>query len=231
MIKQYRLRSIYCSLVALCLFGFAFTTEGRCEVITIRFSGTVTSILARPEFRGIDFPEVGDSFTGFYRFESTAPDIWPSTEIGLFEVKSLNARIGNLQVEGWDNTEQLYNTIATFRDSYFVHSEPLEIPSHPELAAQIRGINFFSLTVSKNDLFADPNTLPLFPPLLNSELQRHLVLELGNKAVPGPPGITDARIVATLDSLTRVPEPSSLPLLGLAWMFLLRELTRTRRPL
>jgi hypothetical protein len=193
------------ALVSLWFPGYA-----RGELVTVKFSGTVTSVSVHPLFQSYDFPDVGDSFTGYYRFDSTTQDSASLSDRGSFRTSSsqpaIGVTIGDFQFEG------TANQILTFQNQYSVadYIPSIELTSHPELA-QILGRKNFTLTVKKENLYSDPNILPLSPPSLDQALERFLRMAM-SRPLPGPG--EDVIIQASLDSLTVVPEPSTLPLSG-----------------
>jgi hypothetical protein len=201
------------------LLVFAANAHG--ELITVRFAGTVTgvSVQNRPELQGFDFPQVGDPFVGFYRFESTAQDTAASPSQGSFHTtlqeNAVVASIGNLHFEG------VSTSIVTFQDQYEVgdHLPKIELTSDPVLG-QLLNVNHFSLVVEKDNLYSDPNLLPLSPPSLDGVLQSYLrMISYNINDPPGPlqPWVT---IVASLDYLAIVPEPATPLLFGFACIFL-----------
>ncbi|MEX2093027.1 MAG: PEP-CTERM sorting domain-containing protein [Pirellulales bacterium] len=216
------------ALVGAILLALPFAAEARGELITFKFDGTVTSVSvsvqSQHQLDGVDFPNVGDPFTGFYRFDSTAQDIVPQSDEGVFVTTlsdtAIGVQIGDFQFEGPDSV------VSAFQNGYGVgHLESLKLTSNPAVA-QILPVNRFNLSVGKDNLFLDPNTLPLSPPSLDGAFQRKLFL-----GMDPPEGFTPpfhwVLIVASLDSLAVVPEPSSLLLFGFALVSLLK--IRSRR--
>jgi hypothetical protein len=218
------------AIVGALLLTLPFAAAARGKLITVQFAGTVTSVFVenRPQLQGVDFPDVGDSFTGFYKFDSTAQDLWADSDVGVFLTTlsdtAVGVMIGDIQFEG------SANTINTLHNYYWVGDyNGMELTSNPALAEILErfGPNRFYLAVRKDNLFSDPNTLPLSPPSLDGALQRELVMVMG-QLLPPLPGIDGfVKIVASLDSLTVVPEPSSVLLLGFALTLSLK--TRNRR--
>jgi hypothetical protein len=209
------------------LWTLLLTAESRGELITFQFSGTVTGISIddfRPELQGIDFPDVGDPFRGFYTFDSTAQDTASSSEQGSFRTVlphwALMVSIGDFRFEG------RASGILTFQNHYEVGDfiPSIELTSDPALAETLDRNNF-SLVVRKENLFADPNILPLTPPSLEGAFQRYLVMQMDNRNNVSP--FPWVRMVATLDSLTLVPEPASLLLLVFVAVFSI-EIRRRR---
>ena len=68
--RAFPLSALLCTFI----LTLAFAAEGRSELITFAFAGTVTtvSVLVPPDFQSSDFPDVGDPFTGFYTFDLSA---------------------------------------------------------------------------------------------------------------------------------------------------------------
>jgi PEP-CTERM motif len=201
------------ALVGALLLTLPFAAAARGELITVQFIGTVTSV-NRQQLEGFDLPDVGEPLTGFYKFDSTAQDLLASApDHGLFgtflPARAVVVSIGDFTFEGPSSR------IDTFQDHYLVSEDYLELTSNPAIAQILRGFNSFNLHVRKDNLFSDPNTLPLSPPSLDGALQRQMFLGM-NVRIPGPPSPDQVTIVASLDSLTVVPEPSSLLLLGIA---------------
>lgn len=183
-----------------------FVPAARCELITFAFKGTVTSVSVSPEYQSVDFPDVGDPFTGFYAFDSDAPDTANSPDVGGFTTILLNTAlavsIGEFRFEGQAIT------IGTFDNYYGVGDfiPSIELTSDPSLA-QLLNHNNFSLVIAEDNLFSDPNVLPLTPPSLNGADETSLTMELddSNDLFPFP----EVRFVGMLESLTIVPEPAS----------------------
>ena len=98
------MRRLFPLAVLVCSF---VTVEGRCELITFAFTGTVTNVdvFVPAEFQSHDFPDVGaDPFTGFYTFDSNAPDTASSSERGFFITvlpdAAVSVSIGPWRLEG-----------------------------------------------------------------------------------------------------------------------------------
>jgi hypothetical protein len=210
------------ALIVPSVLALSFAAEGRGELITVKFAGTVTSVSVDNDFQSYDFPDVGDPFNGYYRFDSTAPDTANSAGQGTFRTvlptKAIMVRIGDFQFEG------PANVIVTSKFHYVVGDiEPFKLMSD-DVLGQILRRNNFTLNVGKENLISDPNTVPISPPSLDGAVERSLRMEM-SRPLPGP--AVDVIIDASLDSLTVVPEPSILVLVGFALIPLLR--TRTRR--
>jgi hypothetical protein len=194
--------------------------DGRAELVTVKFAGTVTgvSVQNQPQLQGIDFPDVGDLFTGYYRFDSAAPDTANSPGQGSFHTvlsdKALVASIGDFEFNG------LANVIVTSQIHYVVGDwiPSIELTSDPALA-QILDHNNFSLVVRKDNLYLDPNELPSTPPSLDGALEHYLVMWMDSRNNPGPAPWVSIR--ASLDSLALVPEPLNLLPFGIASIWLL----------
>jgi hypothetical protein len=186
--------------------GLACTSQA--ELITVRFAGTVNavSVRIRPELQPYDFPDIGDPFIGFYKFDSTRHDSAPESDQGLwYNVVSGNAldvSIADFRFEGSTNA------ITASPNRYAVgDSTPsIELTSDTTLAQILNRVNF-SLSVFRMDLFPDPNLLPLIPPSPPGNISLSMDSHLNN--TPGP----WVSISATLEVLTVVPEPSGLLIL------------------
>lgn len=219
------------------LFG-ALILAGDCvphvrgELITFQFSGTVTSVFVAGGYglRNFEFPHVGDSFTGFYTFDSNAPDAADSPDVGGFHTvlpqAALSVSIGATQLEGRGVVIQAIRNLAP-RNYYGTEDwiPGIELTSNPALA-QILNRNHFSLSIAGEDLFSDPNVLPLTPPSLVGA-ERHLTMTMDSGF-----NFTDAPLViirASLDSLTAVPEPSTMLIAVVVLIFSFR--LRRRRNL
>jgi hypothetical protein len=207
-------------LVAVILCGQPLAAPSRGELITVKFAGTVTDVRVdyHPQLQDVDFPEVGDPITGFYRFDSNVPDSENSPLGGLWynslpnTTKAIMVSVGDFQLQG------SANGIITFEDYYAVGDrEPFRVTSPEEARILIR--NNFSLVVLKDNMFSDPNVLPLSPPSLDGALEQYLLVTMHSLRHPGP---DDVVILARLDSLIVVPEPSTLGLLGFAFHGFLR---------
>ena len=154
-------------LLASTLLSLLLASASHAELITVRFEGTVIRVFVqnRPQLQGFDFPDVGDPFTGFYKFDSTALDTANSPEQGSFQTvlseSALKVSIGDFRFEG------AASGIVAFRDLYGVDDwiPGIELISDPTLA-QILNLRDFSLTVTGQSLFSNPNILPLAPPSL-----------------------------------------------------------------
>ena len=198
--------------MATILLSLPFAAESRGELITVHFAGTVTSVTRGPSVKGFDFPDVGDPFIGFYKFDSTAQDLQPQPDTGVFGTTlsdiAIGVTIGDFQFEGFES-------VIFDRHDFYDVGGAVELTSNAALAQIIAtSQKTFSLNVSRSDLLSDPNILPLSPPPLENAIERQLavsVIDLPDGLPPNP-----FTIVATLDSLTVVPEPSSWLLMGIA---------------
>jgi hypothetical protein len=125
------------------------------ELVTFKFTGTVTSVSVNPLFQSYDFPDVGDSFNGSYTFDSRAPDTESSQNGGLWHNviphKPLEISIGDYYFRG------PASTILTAHDYYSVGDwiPSIELTSNPALGQALRKNNFL-LVVQKDDLFWTP---------------------------------------------------------------------------
>jgi hypothetical protein len=219
MIRILRLTAILGSL----LLVLPFADMARCELITFEFTGTVTSVTVQ-NFTGrqnFDFPDVGDPFTGFYTFDSNAPDTANSPEQGSYHTvlpgHAVVVSIGGFEFAG------RASGIVTFQDYYGAHDwlPPIQLTSNPSLA-QILDRHSFSLVITKEDLFPGP-ILPLTPPSLAGTELRYLVMRMDSRFNSNEvPYVT---INASLDSLTVVPEPLGSVLFGIGILLVLRMRT------
>jgi hypothetical protein len=173
---------------------------GRAGTITFNYAGTVTQVPIDDFGLGI---QPGDSFTGSFTFDSTAPDQIASPLSGSYNSNGLSfgmsATIGLLT---FSNTGMLnIGTINSFVDQYTVLS-----------SADILTLNLFfqdnSAAIFSND------SLPLSPPTLAGFQQRDFHLDQND-------GENETQVDGTITSLTcgsgctasAVPEPSTAALL------------------
>lgn len=192
-----------------------YVTAACAELITFQFSGTVTSVTVRKSsLQAFAFPNVGDRFAGFYTFDSNSFRNSPNGTSGvtILPDRAVGVTIGGFEFEG------AAIVIGISQNSYTVSDwiPLIELTSNPALAA-ILDRNRFELVVRKQNLFPDPNTLPLTPPSLVGAEARSLVMYMDSRfnTLPAP----YVTIVAGLDSLTVVPEPSTLLLMGITLIF------------
>jgi hypothetical protein len=199
------------------LFSLWLPGHARGELVTFKFTGTVTSVSVDPRLQSYDFPDVGDPFTGYYRFDSAAQDTDESPDEGNFSTVlpyiAVAVSIGEFEFQGRSTSISTYPGLYSVGD----HLPKIELTSNLELA-QILNRNHFNLVIDKDNLILDPNMLPLSPPSLDGA-QSYLRMVMDRSPNPGAPFVF---IDATLDSLTAVPEPSSLLLLTIASTWLLR---------
>jgi hypothetical protein len=196
----------------------SFAATARCELITVEFSGTVTSVSVDRDYQSYDFPDIGDPFTGLYRFDSNAPDTAASPEAGGFTTSlsntALGVSIGEFRFAG------RAIAIGTFQNYYEVGDwlPSIELTSDPALA-QLLERNQLALVIRRENLFQDPNILPLTPPSLVGADQASLAMHMDdrNDLRPG----SEVTIVATLESLRIVPEPFGAVLFGIGLLLLL----------
>jgi hypothetical protein len=213
------------AIVALTFASLAMTGITRAEIIKVRFEGTVdgVSVLNRPELQGFDFLDVGDPFTGFYKFDSAALDTANSTEQGSFKTHlpdgALSISVGDFHFVG-DTT-----VIVAFQNIYSVgdHIPHIGLISNSALS-EILNIRNFSLTVNRPNLHSDPNILP-FPPSSLEGSDGTLSIFMSNSLDLSPANWVS--ISANLDVLTVVPEPASLGVLVMSMFQLLFFRSRT----
>jgi hypothetical protein len=207
------------------LLTLPFAAAARGELITFEFSGTVTSVSVSPDYQSFDFPDVGDPFTGFYTFDSDAHDSANSPEQGTYYTvlpeRAIVVSIGEIQFEG------SANGILTFQNYYGVGDwiPNIEITSDPTLGTTLDHNNF-SLIVRKEELFSDPNVLPLTPPSLVGAEEASLIMDLDDADDLSP--FPEVSIMATLESLRIVPEPSGIALTAIVLLFLLQRRLQQR---
>lgn len=209
------------------------SSAARGELITFGFSGTVTSVrldqFSWPS--GFNGPKVGDPFTGFYTFDSNAPDKADPPDAGAFTSvlpdTAIGISIGELKLSG------RAVSISTF-DNYYEAGDwipSIEVISNTSLA-RILDRNQVSLVIRHDNLFSDPNLLPLTPPSLVGA-SSIVTLEMFNSADLS--GVPFVAIQGSLNSLTVVPEPSAFIGMGAAGLVWLvgrkrrRATIRTRR--
>jgi hypothetical protein len=205
----------HCAIIGSLLPTLLFAGEGRCELITFAFTGTVTSVSVDRDYQGFDFPDVGDPFSGRYTFDSNAPDTANSPEHGGFGTvlpkRAVGIRIGEFQFEG------RASVIGTHEDLYSAGDgiPSIELTSHAAVA-ELLDHNNFSLVIIKENLFVDPNVLPLTPPSLAGADEASLRMELDDRNDLRP--FPEVSIVGTLESLRVVPEPSGMLITLIALM-------------
>jgi hypothetical protein len=211
------------SAVVAILFSLGIAPDGSAQSIKYRFTGTVTSVFVEPsDVDGIDFPNVGDPFSGFYWIDASAPDSDDDPGEGLFvssvPTPTMAGATGELQFE------QSGSILFTAQDQYRVFGN-VEVTSDPPIPPRISSRRFY-LTVFKDNLLSDPDILPLSPPSLEGASGRTLFLHM--YSLPGPPGDI-IEIHAHLDSLTRVPAPTSATLIATGLIPLFTFRIRARR--
>jgi hypothetical protein len=199
------------------LLTLANASEVRSELITFEFSGTVTRVTVDGDYQIYDFPDVGDPFTGFYTFDSSIPDAenFPLGGLWYNPNQRLMVSIGGFGFEGHASAILIFANYYEAAD----HIPSIDLTSNPSLA-QILDNNNFSLVVRKENLVADPNVLPLSPPSLAGADQASLTVSLDDRDDARP--FSEVLIIATLESLTIVPEPASLLLTAMAFIFSLQ---------
>lgn len=203
--RSFRRNAVLGSLLALAVFA----APARAELITFEFTGAVTRVDAwAPEYQGL--LQVGDPFRGFYIFDSGTQDTDSLPVRGIFttvlSTTAIGVTIGDLQFEG------LATDILTGTGIYAIGDwiPGIELTSDPSLAQRLNR-NHFSLEVRKDNLLADPNTLPLQPPSLIGADVASLRMSLDNSLNFAP--FPYVSVFATLDTFRVVPEPLSALLL------------------
>jgi hypothetical protein len=216
-------------LLASSLVWLGLSCTSKADLITVRFGGTVNAVrvihrVDRPELREIDFPEIGDLFTGYYTFDSSLHDLAPEANHGLwYNVLSENAisvTIGEFAFRGNGLA------ISTSADYYSVSDwiPSLELISDQPLPPSRYAFNF-SLNVFRDGLFSDPNILPNIPPSLDSAMGG-LSLSMRDSLDLSP--ASPLAISVSLDYLTIVPEPSCMYLVMVSGVLLLPHRGRLR---
>jgi hypothetical protein len=116
------------------LLTLPFAAETRAELITFQFAGTVTSVTVDPAYQSYDFPDIGDPFAGFYKFDSNTRDGAVGADLGSFTTvlseRVIGVSVGEFQFEG------LSVNIGTSQDFYDVGDliPSIELSSNPALA-------------------------------------------------------------------------------------------------
>jgi hypothetical protein len=171
----------------------------------------VTEVLVLASgYEDVDFPSVGDPFTGFYTIDSNAIDRVGEPARGGFRTvlstTAIGVTIGDLGFEG------LATSLSTRPDSYEIRDwiPSIELTSDPSLAQRLDFHNFL-LEVRRDNLLENPDNLPLQPPSLAGAEVASLRMILDNGLNLSP--IPHVSIVGTLDTLRLVPEPQSVLLL------------------
>ncbi|HEX2474952.1 MAG TPA: PEP-CTERM sorting domain-containing protein [Lacipirellulaceae bacterium] len=199
--------SISFRIAAAGILALLVASDGRSELVTFRFEGTVIDVLIDiPDFWGtpnVDWPDIGASFSGFYTFDSTATDTAMSPEQGSYHTVLENAtavdvRVGELNLQG------AATYVVTFSSIYGAGDwiPSLELVSHPE-DADIFTRNNFQLSIRKDGLLPGP-ILPLTPPPLDGA--EYAVLRLGLDSGYNTRPWPYVWIEATLDSLELAPQ-------------------------
>ena len=106
-------------------------------------------------------------------------------------------------------------SISTYQDIYEAVDwiPSIELISDPTLA-EILGRNNFSLVITRENLISEPNIVPLTPPSLFGAEQAYLQMTMDSGSNTSP--VPWVFFLASLDSLTIVPEPQSFVLCATA---------------
>ena len=183
--------------------------------ITFEFSGTVTTV--NPALAGVF--SVGQSFSGSYTFESTAPDADGTAVFGTYENVSAftfnyggGAYVGSTAPGVGSQSGRITvgndEPAVLFPDTYRVLAfEAIETVNGPDIGA-------FSV-VAALLFMGDPtgtafgsDALPLTPPPLSGFTVSEFSLGFNN-------GQVDVAVLGTITSFNQVPEPATLALFGI----------------
>lgn len=196
--------------VIVCFVIAALSPSGRAEIITFEFRGTVSSTSGLTPQPG--WPAVGSTFQGTYRFNSNAVDSEAQPSQGIYTTLAPNGDI-NVAVADfrWFAPASAVLTIdsppGAGSDTYEVGEYlGMSLTSHPQVAATLDRWNFRLHMVGNGDLLNGPD-LPVIPPPLDHTTQKLLALYGDSTSNLSPDPLVT--IVASLDSLQVVPEPSA----------------------
>lgn len=199
------------------ILAMSFGVNGVAQAIPVTFSfeGIVCCTIVPSQ---LDPPIAPNTpFSGFYTFESTAPDQFPSDpSYGRYALSNysitLLGRTYSMVTPGSGVIDLIGNS------SYLVRPLPRSLSGPVPINDMILQSSQFS--VGGIGLFTS-DALPLVPPVLSGPS----IIGMSFFPVGGNPIATQG----VLTSLTAVPEPSSLMLMGLGLLGLIRFELRRRR--
>ncbi len=190
-----------------------FASPARADVITFNFNGIWTSTATA--LSPLDF--TGSTVSGSYSFDTNIPDANPSPTAAIYAALTnltgavsgpnhfeFGATSGNITI--WDNNPSGYAPPNAYADQYGVG------PSGGTPSGGLSCCSFVKFMLGIYESGTDPSlfsntTLPLVPPAPNQNayIAVYLRPQAGGAAVP---------INFRLTSLTAIPEPTSVLLLG-----------------
>lgn len=187
------------------------------ELITFRFEGVVTNVEVTAQLPVQSWPQVGDPFRGTYSFESTAGDSTTDPSFESFPPAGVRVQVGAFDLQAAGTIVSTYDDVAVTPpyDLYGAGNwlSSLEFLSHPELDDFLNR-NHFQLHLRGTTELLDAVALPFTPPDLAHATDARLSVWLDSGLNTRPYPLVN--ITGSLDSLTLVPEPKSLYIVGIA---------------